>query len=61
MKEIIEQSGMTIREFSEFYEIPYNTVRLWKNGERKAPKWAVKLLKEKIERDKKGTQMEMKL
>ena len=51
MKQIIEQSGKTIKEFAEFYEIPYNTVRQWYNGERSAPLW-VKSLIEKAENRK---------
>lgn len=61
MKEIIEQSGLSLREFSNYYEIPYNTVREWKNGNRIAPKWVVKLFKENERLKTKGTQIEMKL
>lgn len=39
MKKLIKESGMTIRQFSEHYEIPYNTVRQWYNGTRQAPSW----------------------
>ena len=57
MQELIKQSGMTIRQFSEFYEIPYNTVRQWYNGQRQAPSWAVKLLAKDMERNKNGEQL----
>ena len=53
MQELIKQSGMTIKEFSEFYEIPYNTVRQWANGTRKAPSWITKI----INKAAKGTQI----
>lgn len=45
MKKLIEESGLSIKEFSEKYGIPYNTVRQWYNGARSAPDWLVNLLK----------------
>ena len=48
MKEVIENSGLKLREFAEKYEIPYNTVRQWYNGEREPAKWIKKLISEKI-------------
>ncbi len=59
MKKIIEESGMTLKEFSYFYEIPYNTVRQWYNEERKAPKYVINLLKAYIENNKQGTQLSL--
>lgn len=57
MKNIIEQSGMTLKKFAEFYEIPYNTVRQWYNEERCAPSWVKKL----IEKAANGKQLEIKM
>lgn len=57
MQEIIKESGMTIREFSNHYEIPYNTVREWYNGNRKAPNWVIKIFKAYIEMKKQGQQL----
>ena len=57
MKKIIESLGMTFKEFSEYYGIPYNTVRQWWNGDRTPPKWVVKLLNELIELKKNGEQI----
>lgn len=45
MQKVIKESGLTIKEFSELYEIPYNTVRQWANGTRQAPKWLVRIFK----------------
>jgi len=45
MRKLIEESGLSIKEFSEKYGIPYNTVRQWYNGARSAPDWLVNLLK----------------
>lgn len=59
MQNLIKESGMTIREFSEYYGIPYNTVREYYNGNRKAADWVVKLMHEKIEREKCGSQLSL--
>ena len=48
MKNIIEKSGMTLKEFSIKFEIPYNTVSQWYRGERNAPKWVKNLIEEKL-------------
>lgn len=57
MEEILKQLGMNYKEFSEHYEIPYNTVRQWAQGTRKPPAYVLKLLNEKIERESKGEQL----
>lgn len=43
MKDFIEKSGFTVSQFAKKYDIPYNTVRQWAEGIRKAPDWLVKL------------------
>lgn len=48
MKEIIELSGLKIKDFAKKFEIPYNTVRQWYNGEREAPEWIKKIIKKEI-------------
>ena len=57
MQEVIKNSNMTIKEFSNYYEIPYNTVREWHNGNLKAPNWVVKLFKENAELNCKGNHL----
>ena len=59
MKKIIEESGMTLREFSEYYEVPYNTIREWWNENRKCPNYVVKLFKAYIENQKQGSQISL--
>ncbi len=59
MQDLIKESGMTIREFSEYYDIPYNTVLQYYNGNRKAPNWVVKLFKENIKLKSKGEQLKL--
>lgn len=53
MKNVIEQSGKTLKEFSQYYGIPYNTVRQWYNGERKPAPW----IKGLIEKTANGKQL----
>jgi predicted transcriptional regulator len=48
MKKLIEESGLSIKEFSDKYGIPYNTVRQWYNGARSAPDWLVSLIRENM-------------
>lgn len=57
MNEILKQLGMNYKQFSEYYEIPYNTVRQWANGSRTPPSYVLKLLNEKIERETNGEQL----
>ena len=45
MKEFIEKSGLTTAQFAKKYDIPYNTVRQWAEGIRKAPNWLTRLFK----------------
>jgi DNA-binding transcriptional regulator YiaG len=59
MQEVIKNSNMTIKEFSNYYEIPYNTVREWYNGNRKAPNWVVKLFKENAKLKTNGKQLNL--
>lgn len=61
MRKLIEQTGMTIREFSEYYSIPYNTVRQWYNGIAKCPDYLKKLIEENRELKSKGKQLKIKL
>ena len=48
MKKLIEESGLSVKEFSEKYGIPYNTVRQWSSGSRSAPDWLVNLFKAEL-------------
>ena len=59
MKKIIEQSGMTLKQFSEHYKIPYTTTRQWYKEERKAPQYVIDLMRYKIENEKRGTQISL--
>lgn len=49
LKETRQAAGLTQEEFSKLFEIPLNTIKNWDSGRREPPKWAEKLLKEKLE------------
>lgn len=51
-KELIESSGMNLKEFSEYFEIPYRTVQNWKLGKRECPEYLLKLMKYKLENER---------
>lgn len=56
-KELLEELNLTIREFAETYDIPYNTVRQWYNGSRTAPPYIKKMIERMIELNAKGKQL----
>lgn len=60
MQNLIQNSGMDIKEFAITYRIPYNTVRQWANGTRKAPIYVKKLIEENLRLKTKGVQLKIK-
>ena len=49
--------SMTTKDFAEHFGIPYNTVRQWVNGERKAPEYVISMLQKLIECKTQGEQI----
>ena len=49
IKELKNSLRLTTKEFAELFEIPYNTVRQWINGERNCPAYIISMLKKLIE------------
>ena len=47
-KELRKQSGMTQKEFSEYFEIPKRTIESWDMGARKCPEYLLKLMEYKL-------------
>ena len=45
-------SGMNIKQFSEYFEIPYRTIQNWENGQRTCPEYLLKLIQYKLENEK---------
>ena len=50
-KEALEKTEMNIKEFSDYFKIPYRTVQNWKNGLRQCPEYIIELINYKIEKE----------
>ena len=46
-----EQSGMNMKQFSDYFGIPYRTVQDWKSGARKCPDYLLSLIQYKMEKE----------
>lgn len=46
--ELRESSGMSRKEFCEYFQIPYRTVQDWELGNRKIPDYLLRLMIYKI-------------
>lgn len=55
-KELREQSGMNLKQFSEYFEIPYRTIQNWEGGQRTCPEYLLKLMEYKLKSNKKEGQ-----
>ena len=49
--ELFKESGMSLKEFCDFFEIPYKTAVKWKNGERKCSDYLLKLMEYKLKNE----------
>ena len=50
-KELRQQSGMNLKGFGEYFEIPYRTIQNWENGQRQCPEYLLKLMQYKLEKE----------
>lgn len=50
-KNLLEKSGMSMKQFSEHFDIPYRTIQGWKSGERKCQEYLLKLMAYKLEKE----------
>lgn len=50
-KELLEQSGMNLKQLSEYFGIPYRTLQGWKGDERKCPDYLLNLMRYKLENE----------
>lgn len=46
--ELRSSTGMTRKEFCEYFEIPYRTLQDWELGNRKMPEYLLRLMAYKI-------------
>lgn len=52
MKELRIQSGMNIKQFSEYFGIPYRTIQNWEGGQRSCPEYLLDLIEYKLKNEK---------
>jgi DNA-binding transcriptional regulator YiaG len=50
-KELKEASGMNIKQFSEYFNIPYKTVQKWNSGERSCHDYLIDLMHYKLKNE----------
>lgn len=44
IKELRERTGMSRKDFCDYFQIPYRTVTDWESGKRHAPDYVIRLL-----------------
>ena len=49
-----ESTGMTRKEFCEYFEIPYRTLQDWELGNRKMPEYLFRLMEYKVKMENPG-------
>ena len=50
-KELRQASGMNLKQFSDYFEIPYRTVQNWEGGQRDCPEYLMKLMQYKLDNE----------
>lgn len=50
-KSLLMRSRMNLKQFSEYFNIPYRTLQGWKAGERKCPEYLLELMQYKFEKE----------
>ena len=53
-KELRAKSGMTQKQFSEYFGIPKRTIENWEGGQRKCPQYLLDLMEYKLNNERKG-------
>ena len=51
IKELRTQSGMNIKAFAEYFNIPYRTVQNWELGTRECPEYLLELIEYKLKKE----------
>jgi len=57
IKKAREAAGLSRKEMSDEFEIPYRTLQSWELGDRECPPWAEKLIIEKLMKIKEENEM----
>ena len=51
LKELRHKTGMSRRQFCEYFEIPYRTVQDWELENRTCPEYLIKLIEYKLKKE----------
>lgn len=51
-KELRKQSGMTQKQFADYFGIPHRTIQNWEGNVNKCPEYLMKLMQYKLEKEK---------
>ena len=52
VKELLEKSGMSVKEFAEYFNIPQRTVQHWVTGDRVCADYILRLMAYKLKIEK---------
>ena len=52
LKMLRERSGMSQRQFADYFEIPIDTLRNWEQGRRQCPEYLLNLIQYKLTKEK---------
>lgn len=47
--EVLNKSGMNLKQFGEYFKIPYRTCQNWKAGQRTCPDYLLDLMEYKLD------------
>lgn len=50
-KDLRQQSGMNLTQFSKYFGIPYRTIQNWERGERQCPEYLLHLMEYKLKKE----------
>lgn len=51
IKELRKRSGMTQKQFADYFEIPHRTLQNWEGNINKCPEYLLKLMQYKLENE----------
>lgn len=53
-KELRQSSGMNLKQFSKYFDIPYRTIQNWESEVRHCPEYLLKLMQYKLDNEQKN-------
>lgn len=52
IREIRKQTGLTQKQFAEYFSIPHRTIQNWEGGQRECPEYLLDLIVYKLKKEK---------